>query len=345
MTTISCSMASANAYGVPDQVEGIPDVVLNAYAQAAANTENIAPKCTGMKWSILAGVGQEESHHGTLNGSKVAANGDVSPPIIGPALNGDGFAEIPDTDDGHYDRDSTWDRAVGPMQFIPGTWEGWRVDGNGDGMADPHNIFDATATTVAYLCGHEETDLSDPQVLQARLRAYNNSQAYVDAVIGHMRGYDALPVGDPVAAAGPVTQAGHVVPCAALGNLHPYMCSTHEHLSEVFGGFALSAGGQRTEPGSDHHTGEAVDYMMAPITQEPTEQMHRQAIQVINYVIANHEQLNIKGIIYDHHIWHAAKGDPVGQWEDVRRFHQDTGDNTQDHVDHIHLAAGEGRMR
>ena len=31
------------------------------------------------------------------------------------------------------------------MQFIPSTWAGWGVDGNGDGIADPFNIYDAAA--------------------------------------------------------------------------------------------------------------------------------------------------------------------------------------------------------
>ncbi|WP_224280708.1 hypothetical protein [Streptomyces sp. LS1784] len=30
------------------------------------------------------------------------------------------------------------------MQFIPSAWAAWRVDGTGDGRADPGNIWDAT---------------------------------------------------------------------------------------------------------------------------------------------------------------------------------------------------------
>ncbi|HKA04729.1 MAG TPA: lytic transglycosylase domain-containing protein, partial [Acidimicrobiales bacterium] len=41
---------------------------------------------------------------------------------------------------------------VGPMQFIPTTWHAWGADGNGDGKADPGNIFDATLAAGRYLC-------------------------------------------------------------------------------------------------------------------------------------------------------------------------------------------------
>ncbi|MCY9782486.1 pilus assembly protein TadG-related protein [Nocardiopsis sp. EMB25] len=136
---------------------------------------------------------------------------------------------------------------------------------------------------------------------------------------------------------------GTIVDCPSLGELDPTMCSVHQTLQEEFGGFYLTAGGWRYEPGSDHGQGMAVDYMMAGLGGRPTAEMHATALTVINWVIQNAQQLGVKGLIYDHHIWNAAR-DPVGPWEQVRRFHQDTGNNTQDHVDHIHLAAGPGRM-
>ena len=38
------------------------------------------------------------------------------------------------------------------MQFIPSTWALYGADGNGDGVADPFNIFDAAAAAAHYLC-------------------------------------------------------------------------------------------------------------------------------------------------------------------------------------------------
>ncbi|WP_017569985.1 pilus assembly protein TadG-related protein [Nocardiopsis halotolerans] len=138
---------------------------------------------------------------------------------------------------------------------------------------------------------------------------------------------------------------GATVACASLGALHPTMCAVHERLQQEFPGFYLSAGGRRDEPGSDHHTGEAVDYMMAELGGVPTPQMHQTAVTVINWVIQNSHRLGVKGVIYEQHIWNATRGDPVGPWASVRRPMEDRGSNTQNHVDHIHLAAGDGSMQ
>jgi membrane-bound lytic murein transglycosylase B len=50
---------------------------------------------------------------------------------------------------------------MGPMQFIPGTWRLFGVDGDGDGVADPQDVEDASAATAAYLC-YGGRDLSHP---------------------------------------------------------------------------------------------------------------------------------------------------------------------------------------
>ncbi|NED69187.1 murein transglycosylase, partial [Streptomyces sp. SID10244] len=89
-------------------------------------------------------IGRIESNHAS-NGS-VDAYGTTINPIAGPVLNGTlaGNAVIRDTDGGRIDGDSSHDRAMGPMQFIPSTWAAWGTDANGDGKADPNNVFDAT---------------------------------------------------------------------------------------------------------------------------------------------------------------------------------------------------------
>ena len=75
----------------------------------------------------------------------------MSPRITGPPLDGRGVASIPDSDGGRWDGDATWDRAVGPMQFIPTTWRSLGRDGNADRVADPNNLFDA-AVSAAGTC-------------------------------------------------------------------------------------------------------------------------------------------------------------------------------------------------
>lgn len=93
---------------------------------------------------------------------------------------GNGFAVIADTDAGRLDGNSDWDRAVGPMQFIPRTWKLFGVDGNGDGVLDPHNFHDATASAANYLCSLERRNGPDPSVF---VLGYNDSTSYVDDVI------------------------------------------------------------------------------------------------------------------------------------------------------------------
>lgn len=155
----------------------ISQPALEAYGYAAAVLAQTAPAC-GIGWSTVAGIGAVESGHGTHGGASVEPNGQVSPPIRGIALDGrPGVALIKDTDGGLLDGDPVFDRAVGPTQFIPETWERWGVDANGDGVADPDNIDDAALTTARYLCASAET-LATPEGWTKALFTYNRSTQY-----------------------------------------------------------------------------------------------------------------------------------------------------------------------
>ena len=104
------------------------------------------------------------------------------PHILGPVLNGGGFAAIRDTDGGRLDDDARWDRAVGSMQFIPSTWEQYASDGNNDGVSSPHNIYDATVASGKYLCSGG-LDLSDAKDRAVAVFRYNHSDSYVRTVL------------------------------------------------------------------------------------------------------------------------------------------------------------------
>jgi membrane-bound lytic murein transglycosylase B len=106
-------------------------------------------------------------------GGSLIAEGKVSRPLVGPILNGAGFAAIADTDAGALDGDARWDSAVGPMQFIPATWQLVGRDGNGDGTADPFNIDDAALSTATYLCAHGR-DLTTAEGWTNAIYAYTN---------------------------------------------------------------------------------------------------------------------------------------------------------------------------
>jgi hypothetical protein len=167
---------------------GIPIRVLKSYVAAAQQTARIDPGCH-LSWSLLAGIGRVETDHGRFGGARVGAGGVVSPAIYGPRLNGTGgFPFVHDTDGGRLDGDPTSDRAVGSMQFLPGTWVAYAVDADGDGVKNPQDVDDASASAAHYLCsGGEDLSSRDGQV-QAVLR-YNHSMSYVDLVLALAASY------------------------------------------------------------------------------------------------------------------------------------------------------------
>jgi hypothetical protein len=157
----------------------IPADLYKAYTNAALMLATELPSCK-IHWSLLASIGRIESNH--ARGGQVDAAGNTVPHILGPVLNGGGFAAIRDTDGGRLDDDARWDRAVGAMQFIPSTWRGYAADGNNDGISSPHNIYDATVAAGKYLCSGG-LDLSNPQDKATAVFRYNHSDSYVRTVL------------------------------------------------------------------------------------------------------------------------------------------------------------------
>ena len=164
---------------------GIPATVLDAYKKAEAELAQSKPGCN-MPWQLLAAIGKVES--GQARGGRVSADGTTLSPILGPVLNGVGFANISDTDNGAYDGDATYDRAVGPMQFIPSTWEWAGRDGNDDGKKDPNNIYDAALAAGHYLCRFS-WDMSTTSGLRSAILSYNNSTDYYNTVMSWLEYY------------------------------------------------------------------------------------------------------------------------------------------------------------
>ncbi|MFD0920437.1 lytic transglycosylase domain-containing protein [Saccharopolyspora rosea] len=179
---------------------GIPGVVLAAYERASGTLARTRPRC-GVHWSALAGIGKVESDH--ARSGRVDRAGRTTTPILGPRLTGSpGVAAIPDTDGGSLDGDPVWDRAAGPMQFIPATWRRYGTDGNGDRTADPHNVFDAAGAAGRLLCAGGG-DLRDRAQLAGAVFRYNHSEAYVRAVLAWADAYarGAVPTPGDVAVA------------------------------------------------------------------------------------------------------------------------------------------------
>jgi hypothetical protein len=97
------------------------------------------------------------------------------------------------------------------MQFLPGTWSRYASDGDGDGRADPQNLFDASLSAARYLCSGGLNLRNQAQVFTAILR-YNNSMPYAQNVLGWAAAYaTGVAPSDLPAINGPVP---------ALGALH-----------------------------------------------------------------------------------------------------------------------------
>ncbi len=187
---------------------GIPAAALAAY-QRAETVINTADKSCNIPWQLIAAIGRVESDHGRVNGNSLNSEGLATPGIFGIALDGsNNTARIADSDAGLYDSDAKFDRAVGPMQFIPSTWRVVGVDADGDAERNPQDIDDAALASAVYLCSGDD-DLSTEAGQRASVFRYNHSQSYVDLVLSIMNAYSA---GDFTSVPNGTTSAGYFVP-------------------------------------------------------------------------------------------------------------------------------------
>lgn len=194
---------------------GIPELVLQAYRDAEATLATTTPGCR-LPWHLLAAIGRIESGH--AGGGRTTVTGTTVSPILGPVLDGRSAADavIRDTDGGALDGNSDFDRAVGPMQFIPGTWASYAADGNGDGVSDPNNVFDAALAAGNYLCSGG-LDMANPADATVAVLRYNNSAAYTSNVLAWSAAYSggAAPVVGRIGEADPVVPGPDPIEVAA----------------------------------------------------------------------------------------------------------------------------------
>lgn len=153
----------------------IPERALAAY-------RTIDGWCPGLRWELVAAIGQVESGHGASGGASLDPDTGVAAPwIFGPPLDGtNGTQRLPvGTWLGWWGLAGPWQQAVGPMQFLAPTFTAWAVDQDGDGTANPHDIDDAAATAAQYLCG-SAGEVADERAAVLR---YNHSDVYADRVL------------------------------------------------------------------------------------------------------------------------------------------------------------------
>jgi membrane-bound lytic murein transglycosylase B len=143
---LAAARAASRAAG---QVPTAPVTALGIPADYEAAYRAAAPSCPGLRWTLLAAIGQVESGHGRNQGPSSAG-------------------------------------AIGPMQFMPGTFRRYGVDGDGDGIADPWDPEDAIRSAARYLCATGARG-GTPQGVHDALFAYNRAEWYVQLVLATER--------------------------------------------------------------------------------------------------------------------------------------------------------------
>ncbi|MBQ0903968.1 lytic transglycosylase domain-containing protein [Micromonospora sp. U21] len=160
---------------------GVPPAAMQAYGYAELVLAQTNRSCA-LSWTTLAAIGQVESGHGAANGARLGQDGKALPQIIGLPLDGrDGRMRIIDTDRGLLDQDTSFDRAIGPMQFIPTTWQEIGADADNDGVKDPHDLDDAALAAGNYLCKNNR-NLSIPGDWWNAILSYNDVRRYAQDV-------------------------------------------------------------------------------------------------------------------------------------------------------------------
>jgi cell wall-associated NlpC family hydrolase len=125
-------------------LSGIPPAYLSLYLAAA-------PRCPGLPWGVLAGIGKVESDHGQSTASGVHSGANYA-------------------------------GAEGPMQFEPATFARYAVDADLRARLSPYDPADAIYTAAAMLCADGAASGTPAGIRQA-IFAYNHSPAYVRQVL------------------------------------------------------------------------------------------------------------------------------------------------------------------
>lgn len=230
-TGTSLSAGKAQQIIASADSSGIPAAALAAYQRAASVIDKADTSCH-LGWQLLAAIGRIESNHGRTEGNTLSDQGIATPGIFGPQLNGaNATTAIADTDGGQFDGDTRFDRAIGPMQFIPSTWSVVGVDADGDGQRNPQDINDAALAAAVYLCSGTE-DLATTAGQQAAVFRYNHSQSYVDTVLGVASAYlagDYSSVPNFTVPAPYFTPSGGGAAPATAGKKHHHSTATTKH--------------------------------------------------------------------------------------------------------------------
>jgi hypothetical protein len=311
-----------------DRLAGeIPPMMLAAYRDAADTWD--------IDWALLAAIGRLECDHG-----RYQAPGCWPPGSVNHA------------------------GARGPMQFLGSTWRasadrhdpeiagppapealGYATDGDGDGIADPWNTYDAVHSAARYLVALGARD--DPRRAAKHYNAgANNSnpsagEGYATRVTELIADYHALAglggPGSPADAPPPGISGGGCTladPTGTGGCVTPRTAHLVVQIERTFGTVPIWCWAPRpANPTSDHPRGRACDITFGQIGRLPTAPERAAGWRMADWLTANAEPLGIAYVIWDGRIW-SGSGWRSYTGGGVYNPNHPTGG----HYDHIHVS-------
>ena len=309
-TTLSATTTGTSSFGLPKW--GSPRYQsLHSPAQAIpARIKTLylaAAARFGVPWQLLAGIGMAETRHGRNNQTSSAG-------------------------------------AQGLMQFMPGTFAAYGVDGNDDGRRDIGNDADSIFSAANYLV-HSGVRTGTAGVIRA-LWSYNRSVSYRNDVLYYAWSY--------AGHGGVIVESGDPTDCLPVDETLPGFDGTcppshsaAEHglraparrglrcINAAFPAITYM-GGRRSASSStcrfsDHCTGLAVDFM---IPNWSSRAGNAYGWRVARWVQANAKALRVKYIIFDARKWVPTVS---GAWRPYRHPYGNT-NPTLAHRDHVHVS-------
>ena len=255
-------------------------------------------------WELLAGIGMAETRHGRNNRTSSAG-------------------------------------AQGLMQFMPGTFRAYGIDGNSDGRKDIHNDADSIYSAANYLV-HSGVKNRKLGVIRA-LWAYNRSISYRNDVLYYAwsyvgKGGVVISGGDPsdcIPFDGEIPSFNGSCPPSGSASERGLQATAMRGLRCVKAAFPaikyMGGKGGRPIGTSDHPKGLAVDFM---IPKWSTKAGNSFGWQVAKWVQANAKALRVKYIIWDVRKWNPSAND---SW---RPYRHPLGNSnpTVAHRNHVHVS-------
>lgn len=148
-TTGALTAANGTASGCATTDQPVASKTVDDIPATYLRLYRSAGNAYGIPWTVLAAIGHIETHHGRDQRASSAG-------------------------------------ARGPMQFMPGTWATYGLDGDADGRAGITDPADAIPAAARYLKAS-----GAPAHLREAIYAYNHSWTYVANVIASARRYAA----------------------------------------------------------------------------------------------------------------------------------------------------------